>query len=403
LQISKRTEEGLNLDTEKGQSVWVSCMALYNTVNPLKFVAQFNGSSGLSSLLAGCIFDSSSMVKKDPKLEKVLREAAMEDNTVVIITLNEAWAAPDSLFDLFLESLNTGNGTQRLLNHLVVVALDLKAYQRCLTRHPHCYFLTTEGIDFSNEAQFMTSTYLSMMWRRIDFLRSVLEMGYNYVFSDTDIIWFRDPFPWFFPDADFQIACDKFYGNPNDKGNRPNGGFKFVRSNKRTIEFYKFWYGSRDKFPGIHDQDVLNKIKFDPYIDTIGLKMRFLSTDYFGGFCDPSKDFNVVCTMHANCCFGLDNKVKDLRVMLGDWRKYASLNATEKETHRPTWSDPENCRYDTDMVQKFEATIHLFLALLISLLLLFKGVPTHLEGLHSKGNFSVLSSVIEDICYRTVL
>lgn len=31
----------------------------------------------------------------------------------------------------------------------------------------------------------MTADYLKMMWRRIDFLRSVLEMGYNFVFTVT--------------------------------------------------------------------------------------------------------------------------------------------------------------------------------------------------------------------------
>ncbi|KAK6925429.1 Nucleotide-diphospho-sugar transferase [Dillenia turbinata] len=317
-------------------------------------------------------------VKKETELGKLLREAAMEDNTVIIITLNEPWAVPDSLFDLFLESLNTGNGTQRLVNHLVVVALDLQAYQRCSTRHPHCYFLTTEGIDFSNEALFMTTTYLTMMWRRTNFLRSVLELGYNYIFSDTDIIWFQDPFPRFFPDADFQIACDEFHGDPKDKGNWPNGGFKFVRSNNRTIEFYKFWNASRETYPGANEQEILNKIKFDPYIDTIGLEMRFLSTDYFGGFCNPSKDLDLVCTMHANCCYGLDNKVKDLRITLEDWRKYTSLNATEKATHKSTWSVPENCRYDVDLVHNFEATTHLLLYCAnTSLLLSIKGIPAH--------------------------
>jgi hypothetical protein len=29
----------------------------------------------------------------------------------------------------------------------------------------------------------MTQDYLKMMWRRIKFLRSVLEMGYNFIFS----------------------------------------------------------------------------------------------------------------------------------------------------------------------------------------------------------------------------
>ncbi|KAK4389076.1 hypothetical protein Sango_2244600 [Sesamum angolense] len=255
------------------------------------------------------------------------RRAAMADNrTVIITTLNAAWTEPNSIFDLFLESFRIGNQTQNLLKHVVVVALDQKAYARCLQVHLHCYALTTAGVDFSGEAFFMSRDYLKMMWRRIDFLRTVLEMGYDFVFTDADIIWFRNPFLHFYTDdTDFQIACDHFGGSPDDLNNAPNGGFKYVKSNNRTIEFYKLWYKSREVFPGKHDQDVLNNIKHNPYLKQIGLKIKFLDTAFFGGFCQPSKDLNLVTTMHANCCAGLDNKINDLTILLDDWQEYLAL------------------------------------------------------------------------------
>ncbi|KAL0451025.1 UNVERIFIED_CONTAM: hypothetical protein Slati_1658900 [Sesamum latifolium] len=277
-------------------------------------------------------------------LERVLKDASMQDNSVILTTLNEAWAAPNSVIDLFLESFRIGVHTRHLLNHLVIVSLDGKAFSRCLAVHSHCFALVTEGIDFSREAYFMTPDYLKMMWRRIDFLRSVLEMGYNFLFTDADIMWFRDPFPHFHPDADFQIACDHFRGRSDDIGNRPNGGFKFVRSNNRSIEFYKFWYSSHETYPGLHDQDVLNKIKNDSFIREIGLKLRFLDTTYFGGFCEPSEDLYQVCTMHANCCIGLNSKLHDLRIMLEDWKTFLS-SPPSLESYG--WTVPQNCSLDS--------------------------------------------------------
>ncbi|RVW47787.1 Uncharacterized protein CK203_091749 [Vitis vinifera] len=412
----------------------------------------------------------------------------MEDHTVILTTLNEAWAAPDSVIDLFLESFRIGDHTRRYLNHLVIIALDQKAFARCLILHTHCFTLVTEGVDFSGEAYFMTSDYLKMMWRRIDFLRSVLEMGYNFIFSDglcdleamvcitkegggiclemrgglercnlmiasnastvilwaalivncsqlemegldegclsstsfvvlvngaakglrinlnksthfgintshdqisnlalmlgctvsdrplmylvrdlsilaiyanasslawnliflrnltvpfhpatfiwkskvsskvkafawlvahkkdADIMWFRDPFPHFLPNADFQIACDHFLGDPYNVNNRPNGGFNYVKSNNRSIEFYKFWYSSRETYPGLHDQDVLNIIKFDPFIMNIGLEMRFL------GYCT---------TLGGS-----------------DWKEYMSLPPSLKRSSEATWRVPQNCSLD---------------------------------------------------------
>ncbi|XP_057503967.1 uncharacterized protein At4g15970-like [Actinidia eriantha] len=279
------------------------------------------------------------------KLKKVLEKAKTEDRTVIITTLNEAWAAPNSIFDVFLESFEIGNQTQRLVNHLVVVALDQKAYSRCLALHPHCYALSTNGKDFSSEALFMTTDYLEMMWRRIHFLHSVLKLGYNFVLTDADIIWFRDPFSRFYSDGDIQIACDFFWGNSSDRNNLPNGGFNYVKSNHRTIKFYKFWYASREAYPGLNEQDVLNKIKFDPFVSQIGIKIRFLDTKYFGGFCQPSKDLNQVCTMHANCCIGLDRKVHDLKVTLEDWRKFLMLPANLKASHTSSWTAPQLCSF----------------------------------------------------------
>ncbi|KAL4295044.1 hypothetical protein AHAS_Ahas18G0288700 [Arachis hypogaea] len=50
-------------------------------------------------------------------------------------------------------------------------------------------------------------------------------------------------------------------GSSYDLENRPNDGFNFVKSNIRSIEFYKFWYSLQEVYPGYHDQDVLNFIK----------------------------------------------------------------------------------------------------------------------------------------------
>ncbi|XP_071730491.1 uncharacterized protein At4g15970-like [Rutidosis leptorrhynchoides] len=318
-------------------TVALSCLLLFHYIN-LPFSGDYNHFSGVKH-------DENSDINLG-ELKNILENATMSKRTVIITTLNDAWAEPDSMFDLLLESFRIGNQTKRFLKHLVVVTLDQKAYARCLKLHPHCYNLNTPGIDFSGEAYFMAADYLKMMWRRIYFLRNVLDLGYSFVFTDADLMWFRDPFTQFHKDADFQIACDYFNGNPTDLKNLPNGGFNYVKSNDKTIKFYKFWYNSRLTYPGLHDQDVFNKIKFNPFIKKVGLRIRFLDTAYFGGFCQPSKDLNKVCTMHANCCVGLENKVHDLGIMLDDWRNYmkSAVNQTTMYRFKGSWRVPQLCR-----------------------------------------------------------
>ncbi|KAI7989202.1 Uncharacterized protein LOK49_LG13G03008 [Camellia lanceoleosa] len=151
----------------------VTCYMLY----PLAYPFQFSPHSSYNQDKGGV------------KLEKILEKVAMADKTVIITTLNGAWAAPNSIFDVFLESFRIGNETSRFFNHLVVIAVDHYAYDRCLALHPHCYALSTTGLDFSGEAFYMTSTYLEIVWRKIDLLHSVLKMGYSFIFTVHPLIF----------------------------------------------------------------------------------------------------------------------------------------------------------------------------------------------------------------------
>lgn len=108
----------------------------------------------------------------------------MKDNkTVIITTLNGTWSQPNSIFDLFLESFKIGNETQNLLKHVVVGAFDMKAYSRCMKKHLNCYAIRTEGVNFSGNANISSEDYLKMTWQKMDFLVTVLEMGYDCVFT----------------------------------------------------------------------------------------------------------------------------------------------------------------------------------------------------------------------------
>ncbi|KAL0309969.1 UNVERIFIED_CONTAM: LIMR family protein [Sesamum radiatum] len=147
---------------------------------------------------------SPSSDSEEYSLERVLKDASMQDNSVILTTLNEAWAAPNSVIDLFLESFRIGEQTRYLLNHLVIVSLDGKAFLGVWLCTP------------------------------IVLLSSLKELTFH------EVMWFRDPFPHFHPDADFQIACDHFRGRSDDIENRPNGGFKFHPDDANQAYFPKF-------------------------------------------------------------------------------------------------------------------------------------------------------------------
>lgn len=121
------------------------------------------------------------------ELEAALDKASMPNRTVIIAIVNRAYVeggdSVTTMLDLFLESFWVGNATRPLLDHLLVVAVDQTAYDRCKFRGLHCYRLETDGVDFTGEKVYMSQDFIEMMWRRTLFLLDVLKRGYSFIFT----------------------------------------------------------------------------------------------------------------------------------------------------------------------------------------------------------------------------
>ncbi|VAH83743.1 unnamed protein product [Triticum turgidum subsp. durum] len=96
----------------------------------------------------------------DDAFARMLRRAAMEDRTVIMTSVNEAWAAEGSLLDSFLESFRVGLNISHLVKHIVVVAMDEGALRR-----------------------YMTKDYLDLVWSKLRLQHRVLLLGYNLLFT----------------------------------------------------------------------------------------------------------------------------------------------------------------------------------------------------------------------------
>lgn len=157
-----------------------------------------------------------------------------------------------------------------------------------------------------------------------------------------DILWFRDPFRHIGVYADMTTSCDVFNGDGDDLSNWPNTGFYYVKSTNRTVEMLRRWRAARARYPPNHEQNIFNYIKHE-LAAGLGVRVRFLDTAVFGGFCQLFRnDMARACTMHANCCVGLRRKVDDLGLMLQDWRRFMATPGSDRDS--VTWSVPRNCR-----------------------------------------------------------
>ncbi|KAM3372733.1 hypothetical protein ACQJBY_019555 [Aegilops geniculata] len=259
----------------------------------------------------------------DEKLAELLRSAAMDDNTIIMTFTNEAWTVPGSLLDVFLESFRIGVRTEPLLKHLVIVAVDGKAFEGCQRVHPLCHRLAAPAAgDFAAEKPYNTPGYLDMMWARNKFQARVLALGFGFVFTDVDIVWFRNPLLRIPVGADIALNCDWFYGdNPYDLNKTANGGFLHAKPRARTLAFFADWYAARTRYPGEHDQFVFDQVKHE-LAARHGVTVQFIDTEYLSGRCEPRMDFRKLCTFHANCIIGLQYKLEYLTGVLDKWKRF---------------------------------------------------------------------------------
>ncbi|XP_024533419.1 uncharacterized protein At4g15970-like [Selaginella moellendorffii] len=278
--------------------------------------------------------------------KKVLEVAALDDQkTVLIGLLNKAWCDPGGMFDTFLESFDLGEGISYLLKHMVIVAVDSFAYEKCIhAGKVHCFqFRFKPGVNFSAEQVSMAPDYLKLVNLKTYLLALVLQYDFNFIFTDIDIVWFRPPFRHFSKHADFESACEVFNNNSSDIANLQNTGFLHVVASNRTRRLFDLWLQMHRFHPGLHDQDVFYELKKTQQFKDLDLSFNFMPTVYFGGFCTVSSDLEKVCTNHATCCVGLTKKLAGQKQVLEDWKLFKSMTPYESRLQGVGFKRPSNC------------------------------------------------------------
>ncbi|XP_021634184.1 uncharacterized protein At1g28695 [Manihot esculenta] len=260
-------------------------------------------------------------------LEAALAATSTANKTLIIAMVNKAYVEGDKpMLDMFLDSFWLGEDTRDLVNHLLLVTVDQTSFERCNFLRLHCYKLETDGVAFDGEEVYMSDDFIKMMWRRTLFLSDVLKRGYNFIFTDTDVLWLRNPFPRLSlnESTDLQISTDEFNGDEWSEGNPINTGFYMVRSNNKTISLFESWYARKNSSAGQKEQDVLDRMMHEGVFRKLELRVRFLDTLYFSGFCQDSRDIRAVSTVHANCCRTISAKIADLTVVIQSWKTLKS-------------------------------------------------------------------------------
>ncbi|XVF57793.1 hypothetical protein PTKIN_Ptkin07bG0010500 [Pterospermum kingtungense] len=265
----------------------------------------------------------------------------MSDRTVILTIVNETWAKPDSILDLFLESFRIGEGTKPLLNHLLIIAEDTQAFQYCKSKHPHCFYLQSSRKKSVTQGKSLLSSPT-----RLRLLQQVVELGFTVAFTNADVMWLRNPIRELVPNFGLSISCELYPidGETETFGVKGDGGFFHVISDDKTLEFIKNCNLQRHLYPDSEHQSLCKIIRKDNYVDLVELRVKFFSEVNFGRLCQPC-DLNQIYTIQANCCENIDSKIHDLKLVLDDWRNFMELSANNASSKWSlvSWRAPQKC------------------------------------------------------------
>lgn len=157
-------------------------------------------------------------------------------------------------------------------------------------------------------------------------------------------MWLRNPFQRISVYADMSCSLDNSKMAPTLLDCENNIGFYYMKATNRSVELVRYWRAARARFDGNpNEQVVFSNIKRE-LISKLGVRFQPLETEYISGFCDFQDHLDKVCTVHANCCMGLENKVHDLNNIAADWKNYTSMTPEQRKERSFKVTPPRKCR-----------------------------------------------------------
>ena len=94
---------------------------------------------------------------------------------------------------------------------------------------------------------YLDRVFVDMMWYKAFSIYAVLRLGMNILFQDVDLVWFKDPFPYFHNyiaecQRNGTVAPQAFFSDDGQRSHRytpyyANSGFYYILSSPQAINF----------------------------------------------------------------------------------------------------------------------------------------------------------------------
>jgi hypothetical protein len=123
-----------------------------------------------------------------------------------------------------------------------------------------------------------------MMWLKIVSVWIAIRLGYDVLFQDADLVWFKDPWHVF-----SDPAVDGYFMDDGSRSERfsplyTNSGFYYLRSNPRVIHFMQTLLFSYDMIVQYASHQTIFIQTLQEHVSRNGLRVKLLpDVEFVGG------------------------------------------------------------------------------------------------------------------------
>jgi len=173
------------------------------------------------------------------RLAPVAKSVASKDNTVVVMVCN--WGQSELLVNFVCSTRARGLPLDKIL----VFATDSETYQLGVALGIAAFDVQDAFGEMPTGAarRYGDKRFMGMMLSKVYCVHLISALGYDLLFQDVDVVWYRNPLS-FFQNRDESGDFDFYFQDDGAHSNRyapysPNSGFYYVRQNDRTRYFFE--------------------------------------------------------------------------------------------------------------------------------------------------------------------
>ncbi|KAL0412105.1 UNVERIFIED_CONTAM: UDP-D-xylose:L-fucose alpha-1,3-D-xylosyltransferase M [Sesamum latifolium] len=130
-----------------------------------------------------------------------------KNNTLIVCAVSEAYLP-------FLNNWLISIARQKQQDKVLVIAEDFATLYKVNERWPGHAVLVPPALEAAAAHKFGSQGFFNFTARRPRHLLQILELGYNVMYNDVDMVWLADPFPYMEGEHDVYFTDDMAFVKP---------------------------------------------------------------------------------------------------------------------------------------------------------------------------------------------